>query len=123
PPKAGTLLEVAGWVAPPGTPLRVSVARAARSTKSVAELARRLNGEAKARGIAWVADPVRSPASYVLRWAAGGWERVGPDGAVVRVGADDDDAVAAVAAMPPATSLFVQLPVPAAIADAIDTES
>jgi hypothetical protein len=122
PPKPGALLEVVGWAAPPGPPLRVSIARTTRSIKSIAQFARALNEEAVQHGVRWVADPIESTASHVLRWRPDQWELVGPSGVAEYVGSDDA-ALAAVARMPPATSLFVQLPVPAEIAGAIDAQS
>ena len=121
PPQPGALFEVRGWASPPGPPLRVAVSRAARDGKSIAAIARALNAEAVRRGVRWVSDPIASPASYVLRWSANAWELVGADG-VEHLG-DDDAAIAAVARMPPATSLFVQLPAPPDVAGAVGAES
>jgi hypothetical protein len=121
PPKAGALLELAAWTVPPGPPLRVSMPRVPRDVKSLTEIARALNAEAAQHGVHWVVNPIASSSSYVLRWSANGWELVGPGG-VEPVGGDDA-AVAAVARMPAATSLFVQFPAPGVVVDVIGAES
>jgi hypothetical protein len=121
PPQTGTLLELSAWSVPPGPPLRVSMPRIARDIKSLTNIARALNAEAIQHGVRWVVDPIASQASHVLRWSANEWELVGPDG-IERVG-DDDAAFAAIAKLPPSTSLFVQLPAPAIVVDSMHAES
>lgn len=121
PPQTGSLLELSAWTIPPGPPLRVSMPRTAHDVKSLTNVARKLNAEALQHGVRWVADPIASQASHVLRWGENGWQLVGPDG-IETVG-DDDAAIAAIAKMPPATSLFVELPAPAVVVDAVHAES
>jgi len=121
-PETGALVEVAGWAAPPGPPLRVSLPRAPGTIASIASFARTLNAEATEHGIRWVANPIDATPSHVLRWGGRGWEIVGSRGAVEHVG-NDDAAMAAVSRMPPGTSLFVQLPAPAVMIDALHARS
>ncbi|MEK6371965.1 MAG: caspase family protein [Acidobacteriota bacterium] len=121
-PETGALVEVVGWVSPPGPPLRVSMPRDSRAITSIASFAKGLNAEATRRGIRWVANPIDATPSHVLRWGGSGWEMVGPRGAVEDVG-NDDAVMAAVAKMTPGISLFVQLPAPTVMADVIDTVS
>jgi hypothetical protein len=122
PPKTGALVEVVGWAVPPGPPLRVSIPRDSRTITSITTFAKALNAEATRRGLRWVANPIERTPSHVLRWGGGWWEMVGPRGAVERLG-NDAAAMAAVAKLPPGTSLFVQLPAPAAMAGVIGTVS
>jgi len=121
-PTPGSLAEVVGWAAPPGRPLRVSTPRIGRSTAEIARFARKLKAEAIQQGIRWVVNPLDSPTSHVLRWRSGTWEFVGPGGTIERLGGDDA-AIAAVAKLPPATSLFAQLPAPAPFVAELGTES
>ncbi|HEV7919227.1 MAG TPA: caspase family protein [Thermoanaerobaculia bacterium] len=102
----GSLLEVVGWAAPPGRPLRVHVPKAPH----VAALASRLFAAANQRGIRWIDDPSESTPTHQLRLGAGGWELISPDGDAQRFGAEE-----AVEHVPAGSSLFVQLPAPAAI--------
>lgn len=122
PPATGALVEVVGWAAPPGPPLRVDVPRAPRDFDSIRRLAKALNEKASQRGIRWIVNPIDSAPSHVLRWNGRAWEIVLQDGRVEHVGGDGA-ALAAVTRMPPGTSLFAQLPAPAAMADAIDSNS
>jgi uncharacterized caspase-like protein len=121
-PQTGALVEVVGWATPPGPPLRVAMPRASRTVASITSFARGLHVEAAQRGIRWVANPIDATPSHVLRWSGSAWEIVDPRGAVEHAG-DDDATMAALAKMPPGTSLFVQLPAPAVMADAIDADS
>lgn len=121
-PATGALVEVVGWAAPPGPPLRVSTPRAHGTIASIASFARALNAEATQRGIRWIANPIDATPSHVLRWGGSAWEIVDSRGAVERVG-NDDAAMAAVARMAAPTSLFMQLPAPNAMADVIGGDS
>jgi hypothetical protein len=86
--RAGALLEVSGWVAPPARPLRTFVPR---FSGDVAALARTLSAAAAKRGIRWISDPTE----------------VTPDH-VVNAGA----ALDTLAKIPAGASLFVQFPAP-----------
>jgi len=119
-PATGTLVEVVGWTAPPGRPLRVSVPRPPHAITAIESLARRLNAAAIRNGVRWVTNPIDSTPSHLLRWDGGGWELVAPGNRVTRVGTDDA-AIAAVAGLGRGTSLFVQFPPPAEMAGAIKT--
>lgn len=121
-PKTGALVEVIGWTAPPGRPLRVSMPRVPRPITVIESLARRAHAAAERRGVRWVANPIDSTPSHLLRWSGGGWEIVGPRGMIARIGSDDA-AIAAIARLPAGTSLFVQFPAPTFMAAAIDAPS
>ena len=112
--RSGALLEVAGWAAPPGRPLRVWTPGTAVHAPGVRMLAQKLAAEAAKRGIRWVTDPVDATAAYLLRRGSAQWELLGPYGGIARLGGDDT-AVAAIAKLPAGASLFVQLPAPTAI--------
>jgi hypothetical protein len=112
---AGALLEVVGWAAPPGRPLRVLMPWVTGGASAMAMLARRLAGEASKHALRWVTNPVEVTPSHVLRHGKDAWEIVGPSGAVERLGTDPGDAIAAIAKLPRGASLFVQFPATAAI--------
>ena len=116
--RSGALLEVVGWAAPRGQPLRVWMPPAAGDVSDVAALARKLVAAAAHRGVRWVTDPVETTPTHLLRRSGDGWEMLGPDGRSARVG-NDGGAIAAVAAIPTGSSLFVQFPIPAALLGAI----
>lgn len=107
--KPGTLFELAAWAAPPSPPLRVWIPRA-EQIQLTAALALRVG--ATRRGIKWVEDPTETTPKYLLRWSDGAWE-------LVTAGRRTKLAVASLGRVPSNASLFVQLPVPPAIADAI----
>ena len=56
-----------------------------------------------------------------MRWGDNEWELVSDDGNIERVG-QDTNAIAAVSRLAPGSTLFVQLPVPAALLDAARAE-
>lgn len=103
----GSLLEVVGWAAPPGHPLRACVPRA---PAHLLALARRLSAAANERGIRWIEDPSETTPTHLLRFGTGGWELINPCGEVQRLSAEE-----ALEHVPAGSSLFVQLPVPASI--------
>lgn len=117
---SGALMEVVGWTAPAGRPLRVWMPRVSRNSEEIAALARKLSAEATRRGLRLISDPSDSTPLYLLRRGSRGWELLGPEGDVQFNGADDADAIAAVAKIPPASTLFIQFPAPAALIAAID---
>jgi uncharacterized caspase-like protein len=106
--RAGALVEIAGWAAPPGRPLRVWMPRVAASAQSLAARARRLQAAAIARGIRWIVDPTAETPTHVLRRGATSWELLGSDKRVQRAGSDAE----AIAAIPRGARLFVQFPSP-----------
>ncbi len=116
--KPGALLEIAGWVAPPARPLRVWMPRVAASAEAITDLARAMAAEAVARGVKWIADPLKAPAAYFLRRNGNAWELLGPNNTIEPIGSDDN-AVAAVAKLSPGSSLFVQFPAPAGVVNNI----
>jgi len=122
PPKTGALVEVVGWAAPPGPPLRVSISRAPASITSLKSFAKQLHAQAARREIRWVTNPIDSTPSHVLRWGGNGWEIAGPHGTIKQVG-NDEAALGALARLPRGASLFVQLPAPTVMAHMIDAVS
>ena len=103
---SGSLMEIAGWAAPPARPLRVWMPRAAGDVRP---LAARLFTEATKRRIRWTTDPTESTPSYLLRRGPRTWELLARGGRVESVA----DPVAALKRVPAGASLFVQLPSPA----------
>jgi len=125
--RPGALLEIAGWTAPPGRPLRVWTPHA---TGDMKELARQLMSRCRAR---WVPDPLTEPPTHVLRPRNGGWEwlwsaettaplsnRENPNAEALV--SHSTSLAAAVARLPPTASLFVQFPAPSRIVDGIAIE-
>lgn len=100
--KSGAILEVAGWAAPPGNPLRVWMPRVSHNAAQITDLARGLADACAQRSVRWLTDPT---------------EATGP---IQILGPNLDDAIAAVAKLPAGSSLFVQLPAPAAMVNGID---
>jgi hypothetical protein len=110
----GTLLEIAAWAAPPPAQLAVAIPRTSASAGEIRALAAAVQHAATKRAVKWVADPVVTTPEYVLRWKANHWELL-HESAVHRF----ESPVAAIAAIPHGSSLFLQAPVPAELADAI----
>lgn len=113
-PPPGTLLEIAAWAAPPAAQLDVWVPRTNASADEIRELAIAAQRAAVKRGVRWIVDPAVSSPEYVVRWDTSAWELL-HDALITRF----ESPVAAVANVPPDRSLFLQLPVPAELADAI----
>jgi hypothetical protein len=115
---SGALLEVVGWAAPAGRPLRVRTPSVAGDAGSIRLLARKLLAEAMKRNVRWVHDPVDTTPSHLLRRNQTEWELIGPGRTVERIGSDAA-AIAAISRLPSAATLFVQLPAPAAMIEGI----
>jgi hypothetical protein len=113
---SGTLLEIATWSPPPGRPMRVSMPRVDDVAPAL-RLARELRSEASRQGVVWVDDPTETTPTHIVRWRAHGVELVAVGRTPVHVAVD---APAIVAAIPPESRLFVQLPAPAALLLEID---
>lgn len=111
--RSGGLLEVVGWAAPPGRPLRVWMPRLSLNVEDITTLARELEHVAARRGIHWINDPTESTPTHLLRRGSREWELIGPNGEIQRVGPDESDVYLAVTKIPATASLFVQLPAPA----------
>jgi hypothetical protein len=118
--RSGALMEVVGWAAPMGRSLRVSMPRVTEDRDALTSLARKLAAEATRHRVHWIDDPIESTPSFSLRRGQRGWELLRPDGGMEVLGPDAADAINGVAGLPAAASLFVQLPAPAALIDAID---
>lgn len=118
--RSGALLEVVTWAAPAGRPLRVWMPRVSEDIDTIAALARKLAAEALRRGVRWINDPIETTPAYLLRRGNREWELLGRDGDIEYLGADAAGAIAAISKIPPASSLFVQFPAPAALIDGID---
>ena len=118
----GMLLEPAGWVAAPARPLRVWMPHVATGAMPIEGLAHLLAIVAKRRQLKWINDPTITTPQYVIRHADHGWQLAG----IKQFSDDDAGAEAAIEAIPRGSSLFVQLPAPAALTrafDAIDATS
>ncbi len=118
--RSGALMEVVGWAAPESRPLRVWMPRVADDPAEIVALARKLYQEASRRGVQWISNPANDAPSHLLRRGSNEWELLGPDRDIEFLGEEAANAVAAVAALPASSSLFVQLPAPAALIDGID---
>jgi len=115
---AGALLELVVWAAPPGRRLRVSVSRA---PDSAIAFARTIVIAAARRGIRLVDDPVETPATHVIRWRDGAWQLLARGRNPVRFGSTSAAEIAA--AIPADAALFVHVPAPGALIDAIGLQS
>lgn len=118
--RSGALMEVVGWVAPAGRPLRIWMPHVAGDLGGIASLARKLSSAAARRNVRWISDPVVVTPSHLLRRGARAWELLGPSGQVECLGSEPSDALAGVGRIPAASTLFVQLPAPAELIDGID---
>jgi len=106
----GTLLELVTWAAPPSPPLRVWIPRADEEPCAVA---RALRDDAERRGIRWIDDPTEETPTHLLRRDGGGsWE-------LLTAGRRVNVAAPSLAGVSSGASLFVQLPAPAVIAEAL----
>jgi hypothetical protein len=112
---SGALMEVAGWAAPPGRPLRVWAPRAATGVQSIAKFAQQLAAAAKTR---WLPDPLDVTPTHVLRPHESGWELLDHDGNATTLGSAFST-IAAIRRLPLPSSLFAQFPAPAALIDGI----
>lgn len=112
---SGALLEVVAWAAPPVRPLRVWIPQTVARIEALSDLGRAMAAAAKRKGIHWVRDPIDVTPKYLLRPAPVGWELVGPGGKVDRF-PTDTEAASAIGGIPSGSSLFVQFPVPFALA-------
>ncbi|HET7435794.1 MAG TPA: caspase family protein [Thermoanaerobaculia bacterium] len=117
--RSGALMEVVGWAAPPGRPLRVWMPRVSDNAKAIAAVAARMYSEAKNRGVRWISDPIDETPTHVIRRDLTDWQLLGPDGTVTTLGPSSADAIAAVLELQRGHSLFVQFPAPAALVDGI----
>jgi hypothetical protein len=117
---SGALLEVVSWAAPMGRPLRVWVPRVSDDIATITALARKLSAEAARRSVRWISNPIDETPTYLLRRGNREWELLGPNHDVDYLGTDHAGAIAAIAKIPRASSLFVQFPTPAALVDGID---
>jgi hypothetical protein len=107
---AGELLEITNWAPPPARPLRVWIPQGG---ERALRFAQELRNTAADRRIQWIDDPVETTPRQLLRWNGRGWELVaGLQGAGVLTVASLDDVACG-------TSLFVQLPIPEKVAQAV----
>ncbi len=111
------MLEVVAWPAPSPKPLRVWMPRIARTAADITVLARSLAERAAVHGVRWVTNPLDAAPAKVLRWGDEGWELIG-QGETEQLG-PHAKAIARIARMPAGLSLFVQLPAPIALIDAL----
>jgi uncharacterized caspase-like protein len=119
-PQSGALLEMVAWAPPPVRPLRIWAPRSTHTMKEIAAVARSLSEEAKHAGVRWVTDPIDVTPAHLLRWNGSEWELV--SGGIVEPIGQNAAAIAAVARLSPGSTLFAQLPAPAALVDAAIAE-
>lgn len=112
--QSGALLEIVRWAAPPGRPLHVWIPVGPQDTIS---FARELEREAGRRQIHWVADPTETAATHLIRWRDGRWEVI----ARGQSAEQPDSAAPAriLRGIPSGSSVFLQLPGPASLVEAI----
>ena len=115
--ESGALLDVVGWAAPPGRPLRVWMPV---GPDDVAAFASALAREAAQRKIRWIADPTETAATHLLRWRDDHWELLAQGKDADRAAGDPAQLLRAV---PPGSSLFAQLPAPASLVSALALRS
>src|SRR5205085_730660 len=85
---------------------------------TVAGLGRAMYAAAKKRGLRWISDPLETTPAHLIRRNAREWEILDSSGKVETLGSDSA-AIAAIAKLPRAASLFVQFPAPSSLVDAI----
>lgn len=112
--QSGTLLEIVAWAAPPGRPLHVWIPVGPQDTTS---FARELEREAGRRQIHWVADPTESAATHLVRWRDGRWEVLAPGQSAEHPGGVDPARI--LRAISSGSSVFLQLPGPENLVEAI----
>lgn len=112
--QSGTLLEIVGWAAPPGRPLRVWIPTAPQDSIAFANELRR---EAERRKIHWVDDPTQTAATHLVRWRDGRWEVLARGTRVEQTGGVDPAHI--LRRIPSGSAVFVQLPATAALVAAI----
>ncbi len=119
PIQPGTLVEAAGWTAPPPNPLRVWMPEVARSAADIEAPGRAMAARAAGRSLHWVTNPLDVTPSHVLRWEGAGWALLAGDGSRVPL-ANDAAALDAIDGLPTGSALFAQLPAPAELIRALD---
>src|SRR6185503_20124191 len=118
----GALATLSGWTLADQPGLRVWIPDAAKDWQPALAFARELRELAAGSGVTWLADPVERTPTHVAHWDRGWWltprgERPRWLGSAPRAG-DVLREVRSGEGKPP--SLFVQLPVPPALATALE---
>jgi Caspase domain len=111
--RAGALLEITGWAAPPGRPMRVWMPRTAMDARAIAQFAQRIKASTKAR---WIADPSEETPTHVLRPRGNGWELLARAGSSTQLNTQSA-VIAAVARLPRTASFFAQFPASAKLVE------
>lgn len=120
----GDLFEIVSWVAPQGSALRVWCPTVG-DTRAARRLAQGLSDLAGQGRFRWIDDPVEEPIEehpvHALRWHRGQWQLVvATDGAeALSLGAAPSPQEIA-SQLSPEARLFVQMPAPSALVDAIE---
>jgi caspase domain-containing protein len=104
----GDLLEIVTWAAPPSAPLRIWIPRA---DFDVRQAAAKLRAKAARQSIRWIDDPTETTPTHLLRWR-GRWE-------LATNGSPFAAAESPLTNVPAGALLFVQLPAPQEIFDAL----
>lgn len=117
---AGALAEVTQWAVPPSAPLRVWAPQVAKGCDEIASVARDIALQAADSAVRWVTNPVDATPTHVLRQEEHGWSLAGASSTESL--ASDHDAIAAIAKLPPGSSLFVQFAAPQSVMNALGIE-
>jgi hypothetical protein len=120
--RSGALMEVVGWTASVGRPMRIWTPTVTANIDTLAILAQRMSAAATRRGVRWIDDPIEATPTHLLRHTQQGWELLGPKHSLRVLGNPGADAIAAIATIPAKSSLFVQFPAPAALIGNIDRD-
>jgi len=121
PVPAGALATVTRWVAPSARPLRVWMPATSLTSKDIAAFARGVYERARESSVEWIASPIDKTPKHILRHSPQGWE-LSKDGEFSLIGSDEK-ALEAVSALPRGSTLFLQLPAPAALVRELDVAS
>jgi hypothetical protein len=113
----GTLFGISTWSAPLGRPLRVWIPQTSE-IESARAFAKDLRESVGKSGMQWIDDPTTITPTHVLRWRDDTWELIGPGGTSHRF-ASDLSPKSILAQLPSDASLFLWLPAPTALRNAI----
>jgi uncharacterized caspase-like protein len=116
--RAGSLLELVGWAAPPSRPLRIWIPAGPAGFSDMTAWGRRMADASAKRGVRWVPDPTDVTPTHLLRYDSRGWSLLGPARQFEYLG-NTDAAIAAIGRIAAGSSLFVQLPAPAPLISGI----
>jgi hypothetical protein len=119
--EAGDLFEPAAWVIAAEPSLKVWIPQSAEGWEGAVRLARALRDDGPGRGVEWIEDPLAESPTHLLSRRQGGWRLEARDGASLDLGPTPSPALvlAELERAKAPRRLFVHLPVPAALAEAL----